>query len=79
MPTTETPVMLLDRQCLAAAILFARASLRACAAADNAPEHSPERAVLNRRARLYSDLGADMTQLAAAEATMMRSPHKPKG
>lgn len=71
--------MLLDRQCVAVAVLFARASLRACAAADNAPEHSPERAVLTRRARLYSDLGGDMTQLAAEQATRMQLPHQLKG
>jgi hypothetical protein len=71
----HTP-LLLDRQCIAAAVLFARASLRAIAAADKAPEHSPERALLKRRAQLYSDLGADMTTLAAQEA--ITQPKEPR-
>ncbi len=61
MPTTEP--MILNRQCLAAAVLFARVSLARQREADAIP-HTPEAAVLRRRAQLYSDLGADMTRLA---------------
>ncbi|MCA3647918.1 MAG: hypothetical protein IOC42_01015 [Methylobacterium sp.] len=72
-PAENSPVLILDRQCIAAACSFGRASLRHAVAAE-APglQHTPEGAVLRRRAQLYSDLMGDMTKLAGELSTERR-------
>lgn len=76
MPTIDpdNSLVILDRQCLGAATVFARASLARYREAE-APGllHTPEAAVLRRRAQLYSDLMQDMLQLATEHARPARS------
>jgi hypothetical protein len=77
MPTIEPDkqgLMILDKQCVAASTVFARASLARFREAE-APglEHTPEAAVLRRRAQIYSDLMQDMLALAVEHA----APHSP--
>ncbi len=67
-------VLQLDRQCLAFAAGFARASLATYRQAEEPGlKDTPEAAVLRRRAKLYSDIMQDMTELAAEFATRSRS------
>lgn len=74
MQTEPTGPLILDRQCVAAATMFARASLATFRQAEEPGlKQTPEAAVLRRRARLYSDLMQDMLELAAEHSTRGRS------
>lgn len=62
----------IEIHCLAASVCFDIAALKTRAAADDAPLHSPERALLERRFALWSGLGAELRSLGFDEARELR-------